>query len=361
MTASTFSHIAHFHLKYLAAFKRLGWKIDIACGGKEMAIPCADRCISIPIKKSFTALSNFKACAVLRGLIKKEQYDLVITHTSLAAFFTRLAEKGLKHRPRTINVVHGYLFDERTPRLKAAVLKTAEYLVAPQTDLVLTMNEYDTEWAKAHKVSKDAGRIPGMGIDAAKLLATCEKADCGCRAPDFVLIYPAEFSKRKNQKMLIRAMTELPAEVKLILPGQGTELEDCKKLVAELGLTERVSFPGYIDSIGTAFAAADAAVSSSRSEGLPFNIAEAMLCSLPVIASRVKGHTDLVEDGVTGLLYDYNDMHGFAKAVKMLCDNRDAALQMGMAGKESAQRYTLDSVFQRVMDAYLAGIADNGQ
>lgn len=353
MTASTFSHIMIFHLPYLAEFKRLGWEVHVACGGKETKIPHADRSISIPIEKSFTALSNFRACAELRKLIKKERYDLVITHTSLAAFFTRLAEKGLRNRPRTINVVHGYLFDDGTPRLKAALLKAAEYLVAPQTDLILTMNGYDTEWAKAHKVSKEVRSIPGMGIDPEKLAAVCEKADYGFRASDFVLVYPAEFSERKNQEMLIRAMAGLPETVKLLLPGEGARLENCKRLAAELGLLDRVIFPGYVGAIGTAFMSADAAVSSSRSEGLPFNIVEAMLCSLPVIASRVKGHTDLVDDGVTGFLYNYNDADAFIEAVKKLFNDRGAARRMGAAGKEKADGYTLGNVFKSVMNAYI--------
>lgn len=353
MTASTFSHIRNFHLPYLAEFKRLGWEVHVACGGGETAIPCCDRSISLPMEKSFTSPSNFRACAKLRKLIKKERYDLVITHTSLAAFFTRLAEKGLRRRPRTVNVVHGYLFDDRSSRLRAAVLKAAEYLTAPQTDLVLTMNGYDTLWAGTHPVAKEVRSVPGMGIDREKLAVSGGTRDCGAHDSDFVLIYPAEFSERKNQAMLIRALPRLPGEVKLLLPGDGALLDDCKALAEKLGVAERVVFPGYIRNVGAAFAAADAAVSSSRSEGLPFNVVEAMLCSLPVIASRVKGHTDLVEDGVTGYLYDYNDEAAFAEAVKRLYNDREAAQTMGAAGKEKADRYALENAFQAVMDAYL--------
>ena len=353
MTASTFAHIMNFHLPYLADFKRLGWVVHVACGGEQREVPYADRCISVPIVKSFTSVSNLKASAMLRELMKTERYDLVITHTSLAAFFTRLAEKGLKNRPRTINVVHGYLFDDRTSRKKAAVLKTAEYLAAPQTDLVLTMNRYDKEWAEAHSVSKAVGAIPGMGVDESKLAAACKKADFGFRESDFVLVYPAEFSERKSQEMLIRAMADLPKDVKLFLPGNGALLEKCKELAAETGVSDRVVFPGYVKDAGSILSFADVAVSSSRLEGLPFNIAEAMLSSLPVIASRVKGNEDLVEDGVTGFLFEYNDAGGFADKVKLLFTDREACRRMGAAGREKAQAYTLASAEKQVMDAYL--------
>lgn len=344
----------NFHLPYLAEFKRLGWEVHVACGGEETQLPHADRSISIALEKSFASASNFRACAELRKLMKKERYDLVITHTSLASFFTRLAEKGLENRPRTINVVHGYLFDDRTPRIKAAVLKTAEHLVAPQTDLVLTMNEYDTKWASEHRIAREVRCIPGMGIAAEKLFSSCTKADFGFTETDFVLVYPAEFSHRKNQEMLIRALSLLPGNVKLLLPGSGKLLDTCRTLSSELSVSERVVFPGYISCIGSALRSADAAVSSSRSEGLPFNIAEAMLCSLPVIASRVKGHTDLVEEGVTGFLYDYNDINSFSEAVKTLYNDRERARKMGFAGKEKAEKLTVENVIRKIMDEYLS-------
>lgn len=353
MTASTFSHIRNFHLPYLKEFKRLDWEVHVACGGEEMPVPYADRAISVPIVKSYTSLSNFKACFMLRRLMKEERYDLVITHTSLSAFFVRLAETGIRPHPRTINVVHGYLFDDDTSKLKAAVLKTAEYLVAPKTDLVLTMNDYDTRWALSHRVAKEVKYIPGMGIDRERLFSGCEKKDLGFSESDFVLVYPAEFSKRKNQEMLIRALPMLPEEVKLLLPGSGALTDRCRRLASELGVADRVSFPGYVSDVGGMLLAADAAVSASRSEGLPFNIVEAMLCSLPVTASRVKGHTDLVDNDITGFLYEYDDAEEFSEAVKKLYRDRELARSMGAAGREKAEKYTIEHVFQQIMDEYI--------
>ena len=92
-TASTFSHIASFHLPYLQRFQELGWRVEAACGGELRQIPGADALIELPLAKKMTAPENFQAAAQLHGILAG--YDLVITHTSLAAFFTRWAAKGL--------------------------------------------------------------------------------------------------------------------------------------------------------------------------------------------------------------------------------------------------------------------------
>lgn len=291
-------------------------------------------------------------------MMKKEHYDLIITHTSLAAFFTRLAEFPIKPHIKTVNVVHGYLFDDGTPALRGAVLKGAELLAAPRTDIILTMNDYDTRWARAHRAAGEISRIPGMGVDEKKLISGAAKTKRGSDGENFVLVYPAEFSKRKNQEMLILALPRLPEKVRLVLPGDGALLESCKKLAAELGVSHRVVFPGYVRDIGSLMLAADAAVSSSRSEGLPFNIVEAMLFSLPVVASRVKGNEDLVDDGVSGFLYDFDDIDGFTEAVEALYADRENARRMGEAGRKKAENYTLGRVFPQVMKKYIKAIEE---
>ena len=67
--------------------------------------------------------------------------------------------------------------------------------------------------------------------------------------------------------------------------------------------------PGHLDAAGLALwrAASDACVSASRYEGLPFHVVEAFACGLPAVLSSVKGHVDLVEPGVNGLLFDQGD------------------------------------------------------
>jgi len=131
-------------------------------------------------------------------------------------------------------------------------------------------------------------------------------------------------------------------------------LEKCKALAAELGIADRVHFPGYVREIGLWYAMADAAVSSSRSEGLPFNIMEAMYWGLPVVATDVKGHQDLVEVGKTGLLFPFDDDNAFIAAVQQLLDNPAQTAAMGAEAKSRMEQYSLEKVLPQVMELYLS-------
>ena len=98
---------------------------------------------------------------------------------------------------------------------------------------------------------------------------------------------------------------------------------------------------------------ADIAVSSSRSEGLPFNVMEAMYCGLPVAASAVKGHVDLIRHGETGLLYPYGDLEACAVVVRSLIDDAELRNQLSAAARKDVEKRSLSHVLSKVMDQYL--------
>ena len=357
-TASTFSHILSFHVPYLKWFQDQGWSVHVACGGETAPIPCADRVEALPFQKRIGAADNFRAAALLRSLIMEEGYGLISTHTSLAAFFTRLAVKGLRERPLVANTVHGYLFDGDTPAVKRRVLLEAERFTAAQTDLLMTMNRWDFRLARREKLGRRVVHIPGMGVDFSRL-DRCGPGDAlalrrkwGIPDDAFVLIYPAEFSARKSQIVLIEAMAMLPEDCVLVLPGRGALLEECRAAASRLEAAGRVIFPGQVPDMGAWYSMADAAVSASRSEGLPFNVMEAMYCGLPVAASRVKGHTDLIREGETGLLYPYGDAAACAGAVRRLMESPSLRRDLGRGARENVGQYGLGRVLPEIMRQY---------
>lgn len=357
-TASTYSHIVNFHLPYLRRFRDEGWTVHAACGGAPMEIPYADRVIHLSFQKSMWSWSNFKAAMLLSGEIRREGYDLLSAHTSLAAFFTRLALWGVEERPLVANMVHGYLFDDETPWPKRELLLGAERWMAPDTDLVLAMNRWDYELAERCQLGRQVVQIPGVGVDFSRFDGVPQDArqrlrkEWGIPGEAFVLIYAAEFSKRKSQSVMIRAMERLPERVWLVLAGDGALRQECRELAERLGLACRVLFPGQVRDIPAWYAMADAAVSSSRSEGLPFNIMEAMYAGLPVVASKVKGHCDLITDGITGLLYPYGDENACAKQILQLIESKSLRHKLAQNAKEAAAQYDLGRVLPQVWEQY---------
>lgn len=354
VAASTRGHLVNFHLPYLRAFRQRGWEVHALCGAPAEPVPEADRTVTVPFEKRIAAPANFRAAAQIRRLVRAEGYGLIIVHTALAAFFVRLALKGLKGRPRVINVVHGYLFDEETPAPKRRLLLSAEKLTAPETDLLLTMNAYDEALARRERLAPRIGRIPGVGVDFSRLEETGAglRQRLGIPESAFVLFYAAEFSPRKSQEVLLRALAELPARAMLVLAGEGAERRRCEALAEELGLQGRVLFPGYVSNLGDWLSMADAAVSSSRSEGLPFNVMEAMAAGKPLALSRVKGHADLIEDGVSGLLFPYGDAAACAGAIRRLMEDPALCARLGARARDAVQPYALERVFPQVMAAY---------
>lgn len=291
----------------------------------------------------------------------EQNHDIISTHTSLAAFFTRLAVMLSMEKVFVINTVHGYLFDENTNILKKGIMIMAEIVTRGVTDVIVTMNRQDNKIARKYKLYKKAiYNINGMGVDYSKMpdAQIQEKyrkeirAKYDIRETDFVMSYAAEFSDRKNQKMLIEAMAKLSEDKVLILMGDGANLQKCKELSKAINVESRVIFTGFTKDVYKYYSASDCSVSSSRIEGLPFNIIEAMAIGLPVIASNVKGHEDLVINAHNGYLYRYDDIVAFCNWVNRVKDHEGLRLEMRKNSILESQKYSIENVFSKVNKLY---------
>ena len=369
--ASTLSHIENFHIPYLKYFKDNDFEVHImGKGNNKSPIPYVDKVISINFEKNMFSFKNFISAFKISKLIKKEKYSTISTHTILASFFTRLGIMlSLKKHPLVINTVHGYLFDENSNFIKKVIMILAEKFVRPVTDTILVMNSTDYEIAKKYNLyKKNLYSINGMGINASKFPFSTEENKSYLREKynipkdDFLLIYVAEFSKRKNQKFLIESLKGLISEgynnVKLLLLGDGVLLDDMKQYSKTLGIEDNIIFKGYIKEVCNYYQISDICVSSSRIEGLPFNIMEAMSTGLPVIASKIKGHIDLVNPGENGFLYEYNNINEFCNHVKVLYNDRNLLNNMKISSHDLSKNYSLESVFTEITRIMINEIND---
>ena len=366
--ASTFGHLRSFHLPYIEALRADGFDVTLLAGGDPVAagMPQGVRCIPADFVKSMSSPRNFAVAREVSRLQLRERFDIVLTHTSLAAFFVRLGILGAVQRdkgarPRVVNTVHGYLFDADASFPRRAALLAAERLCAGVTDQIVVMNRQDAIIAREHRLCRgQVVETPGMGVvlDGLHPASACERASArralGMRDDAFVCLCVAEFSQRKNQRLLIEALPNLSERVILALPGKGSEQQACLNLARELGVEGRVSMPGHLDAAGLALwrAASDVCVSASRYEGLPFHVVEAFSCGLPAVLSSLKGHVDLVDPSVNGLLFNQGDAAGFCSCVERLLADPALLVEMGEHAVATSARYSLSHVFKPLLAVY---------
>lgn len=356
--ASTVSHILNFHLPYLQSFHEQGFEIWVAAD-TQASVPYADRVIALPIQKKFLSFGNLKAILKVRRLIRQQKFDVVSTHTELGSAIVRAGILLIRNRPRVVCTVHGYLFHE-VDGLNKWIYLLPEKLCARVTDILIVMNHEDYEIARKHRLYKDKlYYIDGMGIDLTKFWPatpeerTSARKDLDIGEDDFVFVYAAEFSNRKNQAFLIRSFAGISQEsphVKLLLAGTGALLEECKALVHTLGWEDHIYFPGYVKDMRQLYAASDACVSVSRIEGLPFNLMEAMACGLPVVASDIKGHRELTRNGESGLLF--RNAAELEDRMKRVWQENELRKTLREKGLQQVKKFALSTVFPDVMERY---------
>jgi glycosyltransferase EpsD len=296
-------HLNDFHTSVICGLAEMGYEMHIACRDAD-TFPYEYKRVEIPFSKSYFSIDNIRSFFRLRSLIKRENIDVVSTHTALAGFVTRIAVKTIKSkkRPNCLHTAHGYLFGKNS-LISGRFTYIFERLCKSVTDLIMTMNTKDNKYAK--RLVKKNGKvvaIQGMGVDNSRYFPAeqreKEKLRETLHLPDGIIIFcAAEFSRRKNHETLIRAMRGILRELPnafLLLAGDGARLGKILRLAVRLGVEKNVIFLGYVKDTAPYLRASDIAVSASFSEGLPIGISEAIACGLPVTASRVKGHSDML-------------------------------------------------------------------
>jgi len=164
----------------------------------------------------------------------------------------------------------------------------------------------------------------------------------------------AKLSPVKGHRHFLKAaafMSKAYEDVNFLIVGDGPERTRLERTADELGLSEKVHFIGVRDDVPAVLKLMDVLVVSSLSEGSPNVVLEGMAAGVPVVAMRVGGVPEVVEDGVSGLLVDPGDAPGLSNAVLGLLNDADRAREMGKKGRAIAvENYDINRVVARVED-----------
>lgn len=350
-----------FNRPLIKLLRDAGAEVHYASNGDQYAQNC-DKQFKLSINRSPFTLNNIKAYRQLKNIIETEKYDMIHCHTPTGGVVTRLAaRRARKNGTRVIYTAHGFHFFKGAPLLNWLIYYPIEKIMANITDTLITINNEDFEIAKS-KFKTDVRYVPGVGIDPKKFdikMTKQQKTELrkslGLADNDFVMIYPAELNKNKNQLWLINSLSELiknDPKLHLLLPGQDSLSGKCQNLVNKLGLENNVHFLGYRTDMVQLFKISNLSVSSSLREGLPVNIMEAMQTGIPVITTECRGSKDLVKDGKTGFVVAIDDNSLFKDRFRKIYHNIKLQNKMAISGRLAIQNYTLNKVLPLMKEIY---------
>lgn len=362
------SHIGQFHTNFINLLVKNGHTVDVSCFDNSadkdgFDFESINKFHFIPLQRSPFKMDNIKAISELKEIIKAEQYDIIHCHTPMGAVAARVAAKQAKSKAKVIYTAHGFHFFNGAPKINWMFFYPVEKILAHYTDTLVTINTEDYKLAtkKKFKVKDKIVKINGVGVDLSKFtvatpgMKSALRKEYGYNEDEFLLIYPADYSYRKNHEMLFDTVYKLKDKIptiKVLMPGQQKKLEEYKKYVADLGIEKHISMLGYRRDIHKLITLSDVSVSTSRQEGLPVNLIEALAIGKPIVATNVRGNGDLVENGVNGFLSELNNSEQMAQQILKIYNNPQLAEKMSKEAVKMSKKYSFQNVNKSLVEIY---------
>jgi glycosyltransferase involved in cell wall biosynthesis len=199
-------------------------------------------------------------------------------------------------------------------------------------------------------------------LDALRWDLPGERAKLGLSPEDCIIGCVANFNAVKGHLTLVdafaRLLTQRPeAPLKLLLAGDGPMRSAIEARVAGHGIGSSVILMGRSQAVSREFQLSDVVVLPSETEGFSNSIIQAMAYRKPVVACRVGGNPEAIEDGVTGLLVPPKDPETLAQALDRLVADEALRRRMGEAGRERVTREFTKQVMLRKTEAMIVRLA----
>ncbi len=288
----------------------------------------------------------FPAILAVYKIIKSEKPDLIHTHSAIASFVGRIA--GRLAGVKTLYTVHGWHFVPTTVWQRRIFGWLLELIARPFTTAWITVSEYDLELGvKKGVIDRKRAYVVPNGVDELEVVKQQPKAE------GLKLVFVGRASFQKNCFEAIEIIKLSPSNVSLTMyVTSGDHLPALNKLIVDSDLEHRVTLITDNPEASNELHEYDAMLLTSRYEGMPLCILEAMQAGLPVVATDVCGMNEIVNNGVTGYLYDLYDVDEAAKCIKNLL-NIEKRIEMGTMAQDSfRENFRAQIMAQRTAEIY---------
>ena len=324
------------------------------------------------LRRAISPINDLLALFEIIKLIKKIKPDIIHLNSSkisilgsLACFIYNLTVKS--HKLKAIYTVHGWVFNEPLPLPLKLFYKYAEKFTAGLKDKIICVSEFDRQTALKEKIAPAEKFVTiRNGIEPIKFLSRDEARQklfskfnppTGGQNSKLIIGAIGNLYKTKGYEYLIKAakfpISNFQFPISFIIIGDGPERKNLEELIKKHGLENIIILAGRIDNAAELLPAFDIYACSSVKEGLSYTIMEAMQAGLPIIATRVGGNPELIEDEKTGILVEPRNPEMLAEKIKILIDDHELAKKLGANAKiKTEKEFALEEMIKKTERVY---------
>lgn len=295
---------------------------------------------------------SLSAVGQLREFVRDNGVDVLHTHFYKTDILGCFATRGTSCRIMT--TPHGW---STNAGMKLRVYESLDRIAFRFHDAVVPLSE---------DIHQELEGLPGLrgklhlirnGVDLSEIDAVSEispELAAQKAGGDFVVGYIGQLIRRKRVDTLIRAFAALPRERKrLCIVGEGDDRPELERLAERLGVGRSTTFYGYRPDRIALLKGFDAFVLPSLLEGIPRCVMESMAAGVAVVGSDIPGTRDIVEDGVTGLLFEPESADELAAKLAALADGPELGARLASAAEDRVRsEYSAAAMAKRYTELY---------
>ena len=203
----------------------------------------------------------------------------------------------------------------------------------------------------------NTGKFRNLQIDR-----RAKRESLGFGEEDFLMLTVAEMTPNKNHITVLKALAALKdraefAHMHYLIVGRGEQWQSLEQSAAQLGIAEHVHFLGYCTDAPELYRCCDLFVFMSFREGLSVALMEAMSSAMPIICTKIRGNTDLIEDGVSGLFCE-NTPQALAEMLLKMYADPEKRNALGRAAAERSLLFDEKTIHARMKEIYFGEEAE---
>jgi glycosyltransferase involved in cell wall biosynthesis len=320
--------------------------------------------------REISPLDDLVSLATMVRLARQLRPDVVHTHMAKAGTVGRLAAR-ICGVPLVVHTYHGHVFHGYFGPTRTRLFLTIERALGMATNRIIVVGNGQRDEIASYRVAPLKKLVPiRLGLELDQFLEAEQvrgqlRRELGISATVPLVGIVARLVPIKAHEVFLQAATRIRAAMpatRFLIVGDGERRAELETMASAMGLSDAVEFLGWRRDLAHIYADLDVVALSSRNEGSPVALIEALAAARPVVSTAVGGVPEVVVDAETGLTVPPGDPRAFAEAVLSLLRDPARAERLGAAGRRHVYpRYDSSRLVDDVRRLYLGELAARGR